>query len=179
MIDGKRVLLRRVGENDWPQLEAWIDDPEALWGPFQRFQPDMLGALKQAHTGTGLLTSESGMLVVQEKVSSKPIGVVRFGNRPMIAGDPPMLDIGFVIADKASRGKGYATEATKLLVDYLLARYPTERISAITDAENVAAQRVLESLGFKREGVLRRASFRGGKWSDQVMFGLLRSEWKS
>jgi hypothetical protein len=38
MIKGERVSLRRMCDGDWPLLEARAEDPNALWGAFQRFQ---------------------------------------------------------------------------------------------------------------------------------------------
>jgi RimJ/RimL family protein N-acetyltransferase len=65
-----------------------------------------------------------------------------------------------------------------LLVEYLLSGYPTERVAAFTDIENAPAQRLLERLGFQREGVLRRATFRDGRWRDLAIYGILREEWE-
>ena len=74
--------------------------------------------------------------------------------------------------------KGYAKEAVKLLVDYLFSGYPVERIGDFTDEGNIPAQRVMEGVGFQREGTLRRAMFRDGQWRDIAVYGILRQEWK-
>ena len=92
--------------------------------------------------------------------------------------DMPHPEIGCGITEVSARRQGLAKEAVGLLVGYLFAGYTSERISAVTDAENGPAQRLLEALGFRREGVLRRASFRDGKWCDMVIYGLLRDEWQ-
>ena len=179
MIKGERVTLRRIRDDDWPQLEAWADDPDALWGPFQRFQLETARALREAYDKTGLLSRESGLLIVEAPPDGEPVGVVRYTLHPLADPDMPTPEIGFVIADPSARGKGYAKEATALLVNYVFSRFPTERVSAFTDVGNVPAQRLLESLGFSREGTLRRAMFRGGVWSDAAVYGILRDEWKT
>jgi len=92
--------------------------------------------------------------------------------------DFPHPEIGFGITEVSGRGQGLGQEAVGLLVAYLFAGYAVERISAVTDAENRPAQGLLEGLGFRREGVLRRASFRDGQWCDMAIYGLLRAEWK-
>ena len=51
-----------------------------------------------------------------------------------------------------------------------------ERVEAVDRVGNVAEQRALERAGFTREGVLRRACFRGGEWRDMVVFSKLRGE---
>jgi aminoglycoside 6'-N-acetyltransferase len=90
--------------------------------------------------------------------------------------DLPYPEVGFGIPEVTARGKGYAQEGVGLLVEYLLAGYPVARIAALTDEENKPAQRVLEKVGFQREGVLRRATFRDGQWCDITIYGLLRHE---
>jgi RimJ/RimL family protein N-acetyltransferase len=47
------------------------------------------------------------------------------------------------------------------------------------DYDNVAEQRALEKSGFRREGVLRQAGFRGGRWRDGILYALLRNEFNA
>jgi RimJ/RimL family protein N-acetyltransferase len=74
------------------------------------------------------------------------------------------------------RGKGYGTQAQRLLAEYLFANSAVNRIQAWTEAGNLAEQRSLEKAGFTRESVLRGYSFRGGAWRDVVYYGMLREE---
>ena len=50
------------------------------------------------------------------------------------------------------------------------------RIEGITEAENLAEQRVLEKAGFTREGVMRGVFWRDGAWRDGVLYSLLRTD---
>ena len=34
MITGSRILLRPIGDEDWPKFEEWGSSREVLWGPF-------------------------------------------------------------------------------------------------------------------------------------------------
>ena len=74
------------------------------------------------------------------------------------------------------RGHGYGTVAQRLLVEYLFATFPINRVEAITDIENVAEQRSLEKVGFTREGVLRGVAWRIGAWRDMVSYSRLRGD---
>jgi RimJ/RimL family protein N-acetyltransferase len=76
------------------------------------------------------------------------------------------------------RGKEYGTEALQIMVDYLFLTRDTARIEAKTDVKNKAFQRVLEKVGFKREGTIRKSSFCRNEWTDDHLYGLLREEWK-
>lgn len=76
------------------------------------------------------------------------------------------------------RGKGYGSEAVKILVDYLFLSKDISRIQAETHPKNVASQRVLEKAGFVKEGIIRRSFFSRGEWRDTTLFSVLREEWK-
>jgi RimJ/RimL family protein N-acetyltransferase len=176
MIAGSNISLRPIGDEDWPKFEEWGMSREALWGPYQRLQLDHLPLLREAYQQTGLLKRESGMLIIETKKDRHVVGFVRYGMLRIADADLPCPEIGFGIPEVAARGRGFAQEGVKLLVEYLFAGYPVERVTAFTDEENRAAQRVMESVGFQREGILRRATFRDGLWRDIALYGILRHE---
>jgi len=87
------------------------------------------------------------------------------------------MEIGYEIIP-AERGKGYGTEAVKLMVDYLFLSKPIERIQAITDTRNTPSQRILEKTGFKKEGTIRKSGYVRGAWTNAYQYSILREEWK-
>ena len=52
------------------------------------------------------------------------------------------------------------------------------RIQADADSQNMASRRVLEKVGFEKEGVLRKLYFEQGEWRDSVLYSIMREEWK-
>jgi RimJ/RimL family protein N-acetyltransferase len=88
-----------------------------------------------------------------------------------------LLEISCVLAPN-ERGKGYGAEATQLMVDYLFLSKDVARIQAHTLAENMVSQKVLQNVGFKKEGILRKSVFARGEWRDRALFSILREEWK-
>jgi RimJ/RimL family protein N-acetyltransferase len=91
------------------------------------------------------------------------------------ADDPGQCEMGFTIAPRY-QGRGYATEAVRLLVGYLFAR-GKHRIAACCDARNAASVAVLERLGMRREGHLRQSTWAKGEWTDDLLYALLQDEW--
>ena len=79
----------------------------------------------------------------------------------------------------SERKKGYATEATQLVVDYLFLSKEIARIQAIVDVRNIVAQRVLEKAGFQREGTVRDGYFNRGEWRSEYLYGILRESGKN
>ena len=86
-----------------------------------------------------------------------------------------MCEIGYLFAREAW-GRGIAREAVSAVIAHLFAR-GERRVFADTDPDNAASIRMLERLGFVREGRLR------GEWEthigvrDSLIFGLLRDAW--
>ena len=80
--------------------------------------------------------------------------------------------------DAAAWGHGYATEAASVVLQWAFEALELNRVQAETDTRNAASARVLEKLGFVREGTLREDCVVNGDVSDSWVFGLLRREWR-
>jgi ribosomal-protein-alanine N-acetyltransferase len=85
--------------------------------------------------------------------------------------------MGYCLREEAW-GHGYATEAAHAVLQWAYDRLDLNRVQAETDTRNIASARVLEKLGFRREGTLREDCIVNGDVSDSWVFGLLRSDWR-
>ncbi len=102
--------------------------------------------------GSCLTTWEEGKSfhwVILRKEDNQLFGLIGFRV------DGHKLELGYVLA-KAYWGKGYMTEAGKALVDWALKQEEIYRVWAVCDVENLASARVMEKIGMRREGILRR-----------------------
>jgi [ribosomal protein S5]-alanine N-acetyltransferase len=79
---------------------------------------------------------------------------------------------------EAAWGHGYATEAARAVLQWAFDTLDLNRVQAETDTRNVASARVLEKLGFVREGTLREDCVVDGEVSDSWVYGLIRREWR-
>ncbi len=73
-------------------------------------------------------------------------------------------------------GNGYMSEAARAVVDCGFDLLQLHRIEAEIDPRNTASARVLERLGFVREGLLRERRMIDGEISDGAIYGLLRTD---
>jgi ribosomal-protein-alanine N-acetyltransferase len=80
---------------------------------------------------------------------------------------------------EAAWGHGYATESGLALLQWAFDTLDLNRVQAEADTRNAASARVLEKLGFVREGTLREDCIVDGEVSDSWVYGLLRREWRS
>ncbi|GAA1993218.1 GNAT family N-acetyltransferase [Kitasatospora viridis] len=79
---------------------------------------------------------------------------------------------------EAAWGHGYATETARALLRWAFDTLDLNRVQAEVDTRNGASARVLEKLGFVREGTLREDCVVNGDVSDSWVYGLLRREWQ-
>jgi ribosomal-protein-alanine N-acetyltransferase len=75
-------------------------------------------------------------------------------------------------------GRGLATAAVGLLIDHIFTQTDLRKLLAFVHDENHASCRVLEKLGFQREGFLRDHYVIAGKPVNEVLFALLKRDWK-
>ncbi|MFB7123507.1 MULTISPECIES: GNAT family N-acetyltransferase [Streptomycetaceae] len=165
------VTLRPMVEADLGALEELVNDPQAL-GEFQWYGWRDPQRHRRRWAASGLLEDEQVMLAV---VVDGGFGGFVAANRSGVRPSAPYWSLGVQLVPGA-RGRGIGTRAQRLLVDYLFAHSPVMRLEADTEAGNLAEQRVLEKLGFTREGVQRAVTFRGGEWRDVVRYSLLRTD---
>ena len=81
-------------------------------------------------------------------------------------------EVGYALASKVW-GRGYATEALKLAVDFAFEALGVARLEADIDPRNDASCRLVERIGFVREGLLRERWHVAGEATDSAIYGLL------
>lgn len=90
-----------------------------------------------------------------------------------------VFELGIELYEQERHGRGLGTEALRLLITYLFEQEGAERLEVRTSIDNAAMCRVLEKLGFVREGVLRAFAPGERGRSDYGMFALLRAHWSA
>ena len=78
--------------------------------------------------------------------------------------------------DSRLAGKGVTTAAVALVVDHCFRAARLHRLEATVRPENAASLRVLEKLGFRQEGVLKRYLDVDGAWRDHLSYALTVEE---
>ncbi|MHB2016781.1 MAG: GNAT family N-acetyltransferase [Candidatus Xenobia bacterium] len=78
--------------------------------------------------------------------------------------------------DEAVHGRGIGTAAVRLAVERIFAETHLRKLIAYVHVDNTASCRLLERLGFRREGLLREHYLIDGKPVDEAFYGLLRGE---
>jgi RimJ/RimL family protein N-acetyltransferase len=172
-LPGPNVRLRLPVPTDYPVLYSWFSDPQIV-APYDRFVSESYdGFVHSMSTPNDDPASLLPRFVVERVEGSGPLGVVgHFSPHPVLE----TIEVWYVMGDRAARGHGYGREAVGLLTDHLLRTTSVERVAATCDVENEASARLVEGLGFRREGTLRSAFYHHGRWHDVYVYGITRAE---
>ncbi|MBU0995473.1 MAG: GNAT family N-acetyltransferase [Proteobacteria bacterium] len=87
-------------------------------------------------------------------------------------------ELAIILGERNYFGKGYATEAGRLIIDYGFDRFNLNSIWLGVHAENKRAITVYKKLGFIEEGLIRERFIRNQTCSDQILMSILRKEWQ-
>ena len=105
-------------------------------------------------------------------------GAPRGGLNIRFFADHRVSEIGYGVS-RSVWGRGIATAASRAVIASAFETYPgLERVRARADARNAGSIRVMEKLGMIREAMPRSDRLCRGELRDEVVYGLLRSEWE-
>ena len=164
MLEGKSVNLRIMEKEDLSIVKKW-DNDIGIMGEYEPIIQETKADLERQFEKM----IEGQWFFIEKKDGAKIGFIAHFVAHGTVIGYALLPD---------ERGKGYGSEAIKIIVDYLFLSKNIVRIQAETHPENVASHRVLEKAGFKKEGIIRKSFFSRGVWRDTAMFSIIRDEWK-
>jgi RimJ/RimL family protein N-acetyltransferase len=124
---------------------------------------------------TRAATSAFFVIEVEDAEKTKAIGTISLNG---INAKDHNATFGIAIGDKKYWSKGYGSEAAALIIKYGFEQLNLHRINSGVLSFNDRSIRMHLKLGFREEGRRREIIFRNGAYCDEVMFGLLREEWK-
>lgn len=176
--------------------EAVIKTPSLILRPLHTDDASMLFTYRSlpevyCYQGWKASSLEDAQAFIADYSFSEPVCdgnwkqmAVRVRNTDALIGDcgfrvfeDRQAEIGYTIAPD-SQGQGYGTETVYGLITYLYRNLNMHRIIATTDPNNIGSIRILEKLGFRREGHFKESLLIRGEWKDDLLFALLRHEWE-
>lgn len=169
MIEGERVQLRRMGPQDAAAVVRLRSDPDVQAQLFSERPPTVAEHLRWLADVDARGDRHEFMIV--ERTSGQSVGTIGLSRI-----DPRhrRAEYGVLIGEPGARGKGLASEASRLLLDYAFRTLGLVRVYLHVFADNAAAVRLYERVGFLREGLLRRHVYKGGRFRDVVAMAAVR-----
>lgn len=177
-LEGTHVIARDYGPGDMVGLHGWMGDPGVT-----RYLDFATRSLDESAAQLATCIAEQTKpdrdkyyLGIELRRTGEIIGAVGLEILDKTASEGGVGDVGWFL-QKAHWGNGYATEAAQLLLDFGFSELGLHRITAWCVAENRASERVMQRCGMKREGCLRRHSYRAGEWRDRLLYAIMLEEW--
>ena len=175
-IEASRVRLRHLAESDTDSLFELFSDEEVTryWSapPFQKRAQaaELLAAIKEGFRQKSLF-----QWGIAQKSGDKVIGTTTLFH---LDEKNRRAEIGYAL-NRQFWGNGFVNEALSSLFDFAFTELNLHRIEADVDPQNSASIRVLERLGFQKEGYLRERWIIDGKIYDALFYGLLKNDWNN
>ena len=172
-IATERLILRKFTINDAEDMCAWASNPNVV--KYLSYYPHK--SIKESRR------------VLRKWVSSYKNNMYNWaieyrgnciGNISVVAQEENgyICHLGWQI-DEPYWNNGIVTEAAKAVIDYLFEEIGCDRISSAHDTQNIGSGKVMQKIGMKFEGCLRRYYYqKDGSIGDRNLYSILRSEWQ-
>jgi RimJ/RimL family protein N-acetyltransferase len=174
-LRAERTLLRPLRDTDAEALYVVFSDPRVM----RYWNTPPWSSMAEAHDSIardapGMERGEHARLGIEHVSDARLIGACSLFN---ISEQCRRAEIGYAFAYDVW-GNGYAQESLRALLEYAFTECGLHRLEADIDPRNTASGRLLERLGFAREGILRERWIVGDEVSDSALYGLLAREWR-
>lgn len=170
-IDTERFTIASLNADDWP-LFLDLQSDDKLMHFIRPVQPEQeLRAKFLVNIGpwSGNPEHWHPHKIICKK-SNQPLGTIGF---KIQCADARRFELGYILYAE-HQGLGIITEAGKAMIDYLFTELNAHKIVAICMAENIGSWKVMEKLGMQREAHLKQHSLHQGKYSDDLIYGLIK-----
>jgi diamine N-acetyltransferase len=171
---GELVGLGPIRREYIPLYLLWMNDFETT--RYLDIQPRPMTMAQETAWYDSASTGDGLIFTIHELSSGRPIGNCDLQNLSL---RNRRAEPGIVIGDPDARGKGYGTEAMRLLADYAFTVLNLHSLMLWTYEYNVAGQRCYAKVGFREIGRRREARWHAGRYWGEIAMDLLASEFES
>ena len=173
VLEMPRLRLRPYRADDAQAMFALYSDPRVM--RYWSFPPWVELAQARAyldHARAGMDSGEIFPWAIADGPSDQLIGALTLFSLHV---EQRRAEIGYSLSPE-SQGRGLAEEALRGALQFAFAQLGLRRMEADIDPRNIASCRLVERLGFQREGLLRKRWRVNGEDCDTALYGLLADE---
>lgn len=169
-IEGENIYLREMELRDVSELYLkWMKDKQVIKYLESRFTEYDMEKLK-SYVSQIKEDKFNLLFTINLKFNDKHIGNIKLGP---INTHHKFAEIGIMIGEELGWGKGYGTEAIKLITKYGFEELKLHKLIAGTYSNNIGSIKAFIKAGFTIEGRLIRKFQSKGDYVDQVLLGIL------
>jgi ribosomal-protein-alanine N-acetyltransferase len=160
--DQKRVLAYRLANRE--HLQPWEPERDASYYTLETVEAQLTQIELDMEAKSAL------HWLIQPQDSEEVLGMCSFTN--IVRGAFQACHLGFSLAG-AQQGKGYMQEALTAALAHVFEVQKLHRVMANHQPDNLASEKLLQRLGFEREGYARQYLHINGAWRDHVLTSLI------
>lgn len=175
ILKGKKVTLRAVEESDMELLWFMINDPEIEKMTVGRNYPVSKYEQRKWFETHGKSTNDLIRLMIETEKDGT-VGMISLGDFDWI--NRVAHDLGIKVMSSKITESGITLDAANTLLKYAFDELNLNRIEAYTLDYNKQALALQKLHGYKFEGVLRQAVYKGGEYHDLIVSSILRDEFR-
>ncbi len=168
---GERVFLRPYMESDMPYLLSWYNDYEL--NRLAGWTGSRIGEARLKYNYSKSYGYDPMNLIIDDE-NGKPIGTVQLYD---FSDFDKSCKLGIRIGDKSCWSKGYGMDAVNTILEHAFMKMDQNRVALRVYEYNERAVKCYEKSGFKHEGRARKSAFIDGSFYDEVLMGILKSEY--
>lgn len=172
-LEGELVYLRPIGvdDADWYFRSLYSREGRRLTGTQKHYSREQIRQYIEGKAED----SSSVLLLIAQREDDQVIGDIQIGGIDTFNRNA-YIRIAIVSQDK--QGKGFGSEALRLMLDYGFGILNLHRIELNVFAYNERAIHAYEKLGFQREGVQRQALYYDHAYHDSILMPILAEEYR-
>lgn len=174
-IAGDTVVLRRHAPENVTAFRRWYADREIA--RLARYQEAPMRAEEiERFFSARVVGDEALAMAVHVRATDRLIGTCAFSQLDAENGSA-LYHI--TIGEHDAWGRGYGSEATRLMLDHAFGTLGLHRIALFVFEFNERAVRAYRKCGFVVEGRARESIWRDGRWWDELAMSVLESDWRA
>jgi RimJ/RimL family protein N-acetyltransferase len=174
VLTGSQVVLRRHVAENLGAFRRWYSDPEIARLARYQEAPMRPEEIERFFTAR-VVGADALAMAIHERGTDRLVGTCAFSQ---LDGDNGSALYHITIGEKDVWGRGYGTEATRLMLDHAFDRLGLHRIALFVFEFNERAIRTYRRCGFVVEGRARESIFRDGRWWDELAMSVLEPDWR-
>lgn len=174
-LTSERVVLRELEPGDAADVFVWRSDPEV-----QKYNSEPMTDVGEASALIDELRRDFSAQraiawALTHRGDGRALGLFGFVSWERFH---QRANVGYDLR-RDYWGRGLATEALDAMLEFGFTRMRLNRVEAMTIADNYRSVRLLQRLGFQREGLRREHSLEeDGAFHDGAVYGLLKREYR-
>ncbi|WP_231688039.1 GNAT family N-acetyltransferase [Bacillus sp. FJAT-18017] len=170
IIKTERLILRMFQKSDAETVATLCNNynifKSTLYLPYPYHLSDATNWIE--HHYENFIADKSYEFAITDKGTGKVFGAIALTNNKRFN----QGEVAYWIGEQYW-GRGYATEATKAILQFAFEEKKLHKVFARYFSTNIASGRVMKKIGMKQEGILKEHIIKEGKYEDLVYYGIL------